>query len=212
MLAMIIWVACCIGAGYWAQQRGRSSFVWALIAMVISPVIAFIVLAIMKNLAEEGDKEKAMAETKQLNDHLAVDEVETDKRLTEVENEVKELKGEKASELEGKIGEIKELRDMGEFKHDDPAEIAADSAVTDAEVKESTPDIGEFAHQGEASIAHLVNEEAAEEATKEIPPEIQEVKANIKAGLRDAEHEADYATSELRSEIKEVMAEIDDKQ
>ncbi len=213
MLTMIIWVACCIGVGYWAQQRGRSSFIWALIAMVVSPVIAAIALAIMKNLAQEGTMAETKSDTQQLRDRLAADEVEIDKRLTEVENEVKELKGEKAAELQGKIDEIKELRDMGEFKHFDPAEIAADNSVTDAEIREEKPDVGEFARQVEDNSAPSETPAAPEPApaAREIPPEIQEVKDNLKEKLRDAEHDADYATSELRSEVKEVLAEIDDK-
>jgi len=46
-----LWVVFAVGVGLLAQQRGRSAVNWILISFVISPLLGFVVLMMMKDLA-----------------------------------------------------------------------------------------------------------------------------------------------------------------
>ena len=46
-----IWFVFAIAVGIWASNRGRSGFGWFLLAVVISPLLAGILLAVTKNRA-----------------------------------------------------------------------------------------------------------------------------------------------------------------
>ena len=50
---IVFWLAVSIAAGIFARNRGRSWLGWFLIAVLISPVIAFIFLLVMKNKKKE---------------------------------------------------------------------------------------------------------------------------------------------------------------
>lgn len=43
----------CVGAGIWASNRGRTGVGWFFISILVSPVIAFILLAVLKDLSTE---------------------------------------------------------------------------------------------------------------------------------------------------------------
>lgn len=45
----------CVAAGIWASTRGRSGVGWFFISLIVSPVIGFILLAVLKNLAPNAD-------------------------------------------------------------------------------------------------------------------------------------------------------------
>lgn len=47
----VMWVAFSIAAAIFASSRGRSGFAWFLVSMIISPLIAFVFIAVMKNEA-----------------------------------------------------------------------------------------------------------------------------------------------------------------
>ncbi|SCX58807.1 zinc ribbon domain-containing protein [Variovorax sp. EL159] len=44
----------CVGAGIWASNRGRFGVGWFFISIIVSPVIAFILLAVMKDLSKDA--------------------------------------------------------------------------------------------------------------------------------------------------------------
>ena len=50
----LIWFVLAIAIGIWASNRGRSGFGWFLLAVVISPLLAGILLAVTKNKADIG--------------------------------------------------------------------------------------------------------------------------------------------------------------
>lgn len=45
----------CVGAGIWASNRGRSGVGWFFISLLVSPVIGFMLLAVLKNLAPDAN-------------------------------------------------------------------------------------------------------------------------------------------------------------
>lgn len=50
---VIFWVICAVIVAVGAAGRGRSGLSWFVLAIVISPLLALILLAIMPNLAEK---------------------------------------------------------------------------------------------------------------------------------------------------------------
>ena len=50
---IVVWLAVSIAAGIFARNRGRSGLGWFLISLLISPIIAFIFLLVMKNKKKE---------------------------------------------------------------------------------------------------------------------------------------------------------------
>ena len=50
-----LWVIFCIVVGYYANERGRNPIGWGLLAVVISPLLAGIALAVSKDLSIEEE-------------------------------------------------------------------------------------------------------------------------------------------------------------
>lgn len=48
-MEILIWLGLAVAIGYFAKERGRSPLCWGLAAAVFSPLLAFIVLLILKN-------------------------------------------------------------------------------------------------------------------------------------------------------------------
>jgi len=49
----------------WANSRGRNGFLWTLLALLISPLISAIILAILPNLKDEQGKKGKLESTKE---------------------------------------------------------------------------------------------------------------------------------------------------
>ena len=45
-MAVIFWIAFCIGIGLWGQNKGRSFWFGFLLSMVLSPVIGAIIVGV----------------------------------------------------------------------------------------------------------------------------------------------------------------------
>ncbi|WP_274788766.1 zinc ribbon domain-containing protein [Salmonella enterica] len=71
--------------GVFASKRGRSGIGWFLVSVVLSPLIAFIILLVIRDIASE---ERAQLEAYRR-------KVEEEKRLEAIENERKQMEGEK---------------------------------------------------------------------------------------------------------------------
>ena len=54
LLLLALWVLLSIAVGFWAYSRGRGRVTWLLIALLVSPLIATILLLAARNLAAEG--------------------------------------------------------------------------------------------------------------------------------------------------------------
>lgn len=54
LLLLALWVLLSIVAGMWAHSRGRGAVTWLLIALLVSPVIATVLLLSTRNLMAEG--------------------------------------------------------------------------------------------------------------------------------------------------------------
>ena len=60
--------------GIWANKRGRTGFGWGVLALLISPLIAGIILVILTNLKEEQDLEDAIKAEQNKQDNIAEQE------------------------------------------------------------------------------------------------------------------------------------------
>lgn len=58
MELFIFWTALSIGVGVWATKKGRSGFGWFLFAMILSPVIGAVFVALASDESPEA-QEKA---------------------------------------------------------------------------------------------------------------------------------------------------------
>ena len=64
---------------------------WGVLALIISPLLAGVVLAMMQDKKQEEDIVKAQMETQQLKDRVAVNEVEVNTKIQNVEERVHNL-------------------------------------------------------------------------------------------------------------------------
>ena len=64
MELILFWIAFAVVVGIWASKRGRSGVGWFFLALLISPLLAALFLAVTKNHATEREANKAIAETK----------------------------------------------------------------------------------------------------------------------------------------------------
>ena len=50
---LILWVVLSVPLGFWAHKRGRNGVTWLLVALLVSPLIAAMVLAARKPLNQD---------------------------------------------------------------------------------------------------------------------------------------------------------------
>lgn len=60
MSLFLVWFAFALVVGVFAGSRGRSGFGWFLLASIFSPLLAFIVCAVMENLKDTQAKQAAL--------------------------------------------------------------------------------------------------------------------------------------------------------
>lgn len=60
MSLFLVWFAFAFLVGVFASSRGRSGFGWFLLASIFSPLLAFIVCAVMENLRDTQAKQAAI--------------------------------------------------------------------------------------------------------------------------------------------------------
>lgn len=82
----ILWFAACIGVAYYAHSRGRSWILWGLLSVFISPLVAAIILAIMKDKSVDADIAELRMGQQQMHDRISTDEQMTAQRMQQMEN------------------------------------------------------------------------------------------------------------------------------
>ena len=110
----LFWFIGCAAVGYWANQRGRSPILWGLLSMVISPLLAGVVLAMMSDKKQEDEVVKTQMETQQVKERVAVNEREVNEKFNRVEQRVERLESvvEPEKQLAG-ASETKQLTQGG---------------------------------------------------------------------------------------------------
>ena len=108
-MSFIAYIIFAVLVGIWSGRRGRNGIIWTLAALLVSPVLAAIVLAVMKDLSIEQELERSRRENGMLKERVAVSEADMHSRMDHIENRMDHLEGnepgkirqEKKREIEG---------------------------------------------------------------------------------------------------------------
>lgn len=86
VMGALIWFGCCAGVAYYASCRGRSWVLWGLLAVFISPLIAAIVLAILRDKSVDANIAELRMGQQQMHDRISADEQMTSQRMQQMEH------------------------------------------------------------------------------------------------------------------------------
>lgn len=101
-MSFIAYIIFAVLVGIWAGRRRRNGIIWTLAALLVSPVLAAIVLAVMKDLSIEQELERSRRENGMLKERVAVSEADMHSRMDHLEgNEPGKIRQEKKREIEG---------------------------------------------------------------------------------------------------------------
>lgn len=93
-MEFLIFLGFCVAVGMFAQRKGRSGLAWGLASVFISPLLAGIVLALVKDLSQDEAVNKVGMEQQDIKERMAVNEVQMNQRFQHVEKEISSIKQE----------------------------------------------------------------------------------------------------------------------
>ena len=93
-MGFLIFIGFCVAVGMFAQKKGRSALGWGLASLLISPLLAGIILALVKDLSQEEAVNKVEMEQQDIKERIAVNEVQMNQRFQHVEKEISSIKQE----------------------------------------------------------------------------------------------------------------------
>ncbi len=108
-LEFAFWLLCCVGVGYYADKKGRSQWKWGLAAVLFSPLIVGIILALVSDRSVERDVAELRMGQEQLRDRVAADEKMAEARFGQMEGR---LSG--AAQPTGALAEVRHCPSCGE--------------------------------------------------------------------------------------------------
>ena len=87
-MELLFYVAFCAAIGYYANSKGRSVVLWVLLAVLISPVISGIILALLKDKTVERDMSELQMDHQQLRDRVATDEKVNEMKFEQMQSQI----------------------------------------------------------------------------------------------------------------------------
>lgn len=93
-MEFLIFLGFCVAVGMFAQRKGRSGLAWGLASVFISPLLAGIILALVKDLSQDEAVNKVGMEQQDIKERMAVNEVQMNQRFQHVEKEISSIKQE----------------------------------------------------------------------------------------------------------------------
>ena len=93
-MEFLIFLGFCVAVGMFAQRKGRSGLAWGLASVFISPLLAGIILALVKDLSQDEAVNKVGMEQQDIKEWMAVNEVQMNQRFQHVEKEISSIKKE----------------------------------------------------------------------------------------------------------------------
>lgn len=93
-MEILLVLAFCVGIGMFAKSKGRSAWGWGIASLFISPLLAGIILALMRDLSQDRAVRKVDMEQQSLKERVAVNEVQVNQRFQNVENQLTSIKKE----------------------------------------------------------------------------------------------------------------------
>ena len=100
-MSFVLYIIFCVLVAYFASKRGRSPILWGLFSLLISPLLAAIIIAVLKDLTAEHRIERTSLETDHLKERVAVSEAELHSRIDRVEQRIDRMSGKNEPVLEG---------------------------------------------------------------------------------------------------------------
>jgi len=92
-MSALLYLGLCILVGYYASRRGRSAVAWFIIALLISPIISAIILAIMRDLTVDQAIRRNSMEKDRIKERIAVSETAMNARMDHMEHRMDRLDG-----------------------------------------------------------------------------------------------------------------------
>lgn len=74
--------------GYWASRRGRSAILWAILALIISPLLSGIVLALMSDQSIKASITDLQMGQQQMHDRMATNEKMTEQHFQQLQQQM----------------------------------------------------------------------------------------------------------------------------
>lgn len=93
-MEFLVFLGFCVAVGMFAQRKGRSGLAWGLASVFISPLLAGIILALVKDLSQDEAVNKVGMEQQDIKERMAVNEVQMNQRFQHVEKEISSIKQE----------------------------------------------------------------------------------------------------------------------
>lgn len=100
-MSIVLYIIFCGLVAYFANKRGRSPILWGLFSLLISPLLAAIIIAVLKDLTAEHRIERTSLETDRLKERVAVSEAELHSRMDKVEQRMDRMSGSETPVLDG---------------------------------------------------------------------------------------------------------------
>ncbi len=100
-MSIVLYIIFCGLVAYFANKRGRSPILWGLFSLLISPLLAAIIIAVLKDLTAEHRIERTSLETDRLKERVAVSEAELHSRIDKVEQRMDRMSGSETPVLDG---------------------------------------------------------------------------------------------------------------
>ncbi len=85
------WLIMCFAVGYFAKGKGRNGIAWGIGAFFFSPILAGIILAVLKDKKLKEQVEQVSMEQQQLKDRVAMGEISNNKKIQAVEQSLGRL-------------------------------------------------------------------------------------------------------------------------
>lgn len=116
-MSIVLYIIFCALVAYFASKRGRSPILWGLFSLLISPLLASIIIAVLKDLTAEHRIERTSLETDRLKERVAVSEAELHSRIDKVEQRMDRMSGSEAPVLDGEWKEALPPQPAAEERH-----------------------------------------------------------------------------------------------
>ncbi len=84
-MALLLLLLFSLFIGYYAHRRGRNTILWTLLSILISPLLAGIILALLKDKRVQENISELRFEQEQLRDRISGDEKLTDMRFRDLD-------------------------------------------------------------------------------------------------------------------------------
>ena len=92
-MSFIFWIGLSLLVGYYASRRGRSMIAWTIISLLISPIFAAIIVAIMRDLTLEQRIQRNNMDNDRLKERMAISESTMNSRMDNMEQRLDRVDG-----------------------------------------------------------------------------------------------------------------------